>query len=699
MTRILFIFITGLIPLSLFSQKVTISIAMTKNSSVSEWQILDEKYMQVIPGNEFPVEDTVTFSLDANKRYFLEVSVSEIIPPDTVLYSLLLNNEPILTAESGDGYGDHFYPFFTGIKEEEEAKITGGSDTDISDFPWQVYLEVSDFTCGGSIINENWVITAAHCTKDDNNNTISANDMDVIVGANDPRNSSQGKKYYVSQVIVHEDFNGKTLDNDIALLKLKEPVSYQNAEPIKLVSEKDAAAGATDPGVMSWVTGYGLTSVRPATYPTTLQKVQLPIISNAQASVVWNDIPETDLMAGYLNGNKDACSGDSGGPLVVPVSNEYKLAGLVSWGSNNCNTYGAYTRISDFESWITAKTGIEISFTAPTPVGDSIICHGVESTEYYVSAVAGATSYEWQISPEYAGTITGNLSHATVTWDPGFTGTTNVRLRVTKNNAISDWSELKISVAQITLILDQSKDTVLCAQQPLNLFVGAEGHNLVFSWFKNGFQVQSGSSDELSFSGLSSTDSGIYLCKVTGSCGSDLSEDISLNILPLTSISDISPDTEVAFGENVALEVNANGHDLTYQWSKNDFPCDNGNSSIFELQDVNAGDIGLYQATVTGTCGVKISDKVYVYVKKQDYKEEPEVFVWPTLIKSEFNVALSNDQYYNITVTNITGKLLKHEFKCRYQTTLQLTSFPSGIYIVTVYNSSFRKSFKVIKNQ
>ena len=110
-------------------------------------------------------------------------------------------------------------------------------------------------------------------------------------------------------------------------------------------------------------------------------------------------------MAGYRNGNKDACSGDSGGPLVVPVDGEYKLAGLVSWGSSKCNTYGAYTRVSDFESWINSNTGIEISYVPPVPTGDSIVCQGVATSSYSVGAIAGATAYEWQLLPSGAGTI------------------------------------------------------------------------------------------------------------------------------------------------------------------------------------------------------------------------------------------------------------------------------------------------------
>ena len=67
------------------------------------------------------------------------------------------------------------------------------------------------------------------------------------------------------------------------------------------------------------------------------------------------------------------------------------------------------------------------------------------------------------------------------------------------------------------------------------------------------------------------------------------------------------------------------------------------NSSILVLQNVNATTIGIYKTTVTGTCGIEISDKVYVYVKKSNYSAEPEVFVWPTITSDEFTVALSNE--------------------------------------------------------
>jgi secreted trypsin-like serine protease len=152
--------------------------------------------------------------------------------------------------------------------------------------------------------------------------------MSVKVGTTSPQLASNGKTYLVNSVIVNPSYNSLTHENDVALLRLAGPINFTNATPIRLVSPYDISQGAIDPGVMSWVTGFGLISVTPEVFPTTLQKVQLPIISNAQASTVWGPIPATDLMAGFLNGNKDACSGDSGGPLVVPVFNGFKLAGL-----------------------------------------------------------------------------------------------------------------------------------------------------------------------------------------------------------------------------------------------------------------------------------------------------------------------------------------------------------------------------------
>jgi hypothetical protein len=187
------------------------------------------------------------------------------------------------------------------------------------------------------------------------------------------------------------------------------------------------------------------------------------------------------------------------------------------------------------------------------------------------------------------------------------------------------------------------------------------------------------------------------MCEVSGYCNSVSSRLMNLTVLPLTKIFDISPDIEVPFGGDVTLSVVAEGHNLIYQWQKDESLIENSNSSSLYLYSMNAKNTGLYWTTVKGTCGTEISDSVYVYVKRQNYSGEPEVFLWPSVTDDEFNVALSNDSYYSIYIYNTAGQVIREQSNCRYQTTINVNSIPRGTYIVRVFNSSFRKSLKIIK--
>jgi hypothetical protein len=696
MKNFIFIFLLHLIPFSLLSQKLPVQVIKGQNAARSDWQIIDERNEIVFSGYEYFRNDSVTFSLDANKRYYLDISVSEVYDRNAVLYTLVLNGEPVILVKSEIGPGDHLFPFFTGIRESE-AKIIGGTNASISEYPWQVYFIAGDYRCGGSIIADNWILTAAHCTKDSFDNPIPVASMSVKVGADDPKNAFEGKTYNVSEVIVHEGFDSQTEENDIALLKLQQAVNYPNAVPIKLVTSEDVDYGATDPGVMSWVTGWGAYRVNPNAFPPNLLKVQLPIVTNAQASTVWRSIPSTSMMAGYKNGNKDACFGDSGGPLVVPVVDEYKLAGIVSWGSSNCNTYGGYTRISLFESWIRSKTGIAKEYRPPDPVGDTVVCQGTVSGQYSVPVQEGATAYEWMLSSANAGVISGNSWNTTVLWNKDFTGKVTLYFRVTIDNKVSEWSRLDINVVLNTRLISQSRDTTICANQPITLNVLAEGYNLNYKWYKNGVVVQSGTSSQFKIQSATTQNSGGYICEISGFCNTLSSKLINLTVLPLTKILDISPDTEVPFGEDISLEVNADGHNLVYQWQKDDALIENSDFPSLYLYDLNASNTGLYRTTVNGTCGTEISNTIYVYVRQQNFSGEPDVFLWPSVTRDEFNVALSNDSYYNIFIYNTAGQLIMKHTNCRYQMTLNVSNSPRGTYIVNVFNGEFRKSLKMIK--
>jgi hypothetical protein len=421
----------------------------------------------------------------------------------------------------------------------------------------------------------------------------------------------------------------------------------------------------------------------------------LPIVSNTQAAVIWGSIPLTDIMAGYQVGNKDACNGDSGGPLIVPVSNQYKLAGLVSWGSSNCDTYGAYSKVSALEDWILLTTGIQNSPAAPA--GDTVICQGINSSQYSEGVISGATSYEWQITPSNAGTITGNSNNATVIWNTNYTGLVTIWLRAVINGTTSAWSKLNVNIVPNTKIISQTKDTVLCAGQSVFLNINAEGNNLTYQWYRNGSLIPLYSYNVFYVPFSITGNSGTYRCSVSGTCGSLVSSNINLTVHPLTNITSISPDTEVSFGKDATLEVTSDGFDLSYQWQKNDTLLDNSNTSQLVLQNVNATNIGIYQATVMGDCGTETSDSVYVYIKKTDYSSEPDVFLWPTVTSDILNVALSNDQYYNIHIYSSLGVMIREWTNCRYKTVINLANIPEGMYIVNIYNNSFKRSLRVIK--
>ena len=689
MKKTVFFILLHLIGIAAIAQKAAVDLVITRNTNHSDWQILDANNTSVLSGASNSGPDTIKMNLDANRYYFLRISISEITGPDTTLYTLIVNSEPVILVKSLVGQGDHLLPFFTGTKALN-AKITGGTTALISDYPWQVYFISGNFRCGGSIINGNWVITAGHCTKNSTGVAIPASQMSVKVGANNPSDPSQGTLYQVSRYIIHEGYDDQTLLDDIALLQLKDTISFTNSAPINLITAEDVAAGAITPGVLSWVTGWGLTSVNPNVVPTALQKVQLPIVSNAVAATVWgNSITATDLMAGYLNGNKDACNGDSGGPLIVPVSGEYKLAGIVSWGSTACNTYGAYTRVSDFDGWILKNTGL-------LPVGDSVICQGLSSSKYSIASIPGATNYQWELLPSSAGGISANGRSASVAWNTNYNGKATLIVKATIDNKTSDWYRLYIRLAQPTTLLGQSADTVICAGSSYRITARASGYNLVYTWSKNGQVVQSGTLPYLSISSATGNDAGNYQCSVQGACGSVTTTIIRLSVYPVTKITSISPDTEVGLGNTVSLQVTSEGHDLTYDWTKNGAAI-GVNSAILTLSKTSANDIGIYRCKVSGTCGTQTSDSVYVFVKRADFSTEPEIFLWPSVTSNQFSVALNKDLLYDISIFSSAGSKIRDLQKCRFQTSVDISTLAKGLYIVEISGSGFRKSIKVIK--
>jgi hypothetical protein len=174
--------------------------------------------------------------------------------------------------------------------------------------------------------------------------------------------------------------------------------------------------------------------------------------------------------------------------------------------------------------------------------------------------------------------------------------------------------------------------------------------------------------------------------------------EISLTVLPVTAIENISPDKQAYFGEEVTLEVMADGHNLLYQWQKDGVEISEAIASQLILPNVNASNTGLYSVLTSGSCGDELSRNVYVYVQKNEIHSDPEIFVWPTVVTSEFRVALSNDQTYDLKIYSTAGKLIREKPDCQFATTINISDFTQGVYILTISGENFRKSVKLIRN-
>jgi secreted trypsin-like serine protease len=228
-----------------------------------------------------------------------------------------------------------------------EAQIIGGGPAEEGQYPWLVGLgsagEGSAYErqfCGGSVIAEDIVLTAAHCVEE----TTDPEELVVFSGSVDLE-SPDLVETSVAAVHVAEDYNDPiAMANDWALLKLDEPV---DVEPIPLNADPEAELETLE------TAGWGDTG---GEFPTVAQWVEVPFVSDEDCEAAYPDEvdAQTMLCAGDLeNGGVDSCQGDSGGPIMA--DNEgLMLVGIVSWGYGcaEAGNPGVYAEVADFNDAI-----------------------------------------------------------------------------------------------------------------------------------------------------------------------------------------------------------------------------------------------------------------------------------------------------------------------------------------------------------
>ncbi|XP_020912661.1 transmembrane protease serine 3 [Exaiptasia diaphana] len=244
-----------------------------------------------------------------------------------------------------------------GTKGQGIGRIVGGTNvTTVGQWPWQITIQVKHagfHFCGGSIIKPRWIVTAAHCFKENANPSrysVTAGELNL------EKQEGDEQVMEIAKIIRHSEFNktGHT-EYDIAVLKLKNKITFNDkVRPICLPTKRFLD------GKICWATGWGHAKPRKIgeqpVGSTTLKQVKFPLVSDKECRSRYSNMTSTVICGGYKLQSKGACQGDSGGPVTCKNKDGvWDLAGVVSFGLNGCaqkNTYDFFTNMAKFKKWV-----------------------------------------------------------------------------------------------------------------------------------------------------------------------------------------------------------------------------------------------------------------------------------------------------------------------------------------------------------
>ncbi|XP_068764757.1 transmembrane protease serine 7 isoform X1 [Struthio camelus] len=256
------------------------------------------------------------------------------------------------TVDCTDGSDESSCSCGSGKSSDLVSRIVGGRDAQEGEWPWQVSLHFAGAAyCGASVISREWLVSAAHCFQ--GSKLADPRAWHAHLGMR-----TQGRAKLVSavrRIVVHEYYNSRNYDYDIALLQLSKPWPEAMSHAIQPVCLPPSSRRVRS-GDRCWVTGWGQKQEADDEGSAVLQKAEVEIIDQTLCHSTYGIITARMFCAGLMSGKRDGCKGDSGGPLSCQSNADGKwfLTGIVSWGygCGRPNFPGVYTRVSNFAPWI-----------------------------------------------------------------------------------------------------------------------------------------------------------------------------------------------------------------------------------------------------------------------------------------------------------------------------------------------------------